>query len=102
VHLDLRDEAAERPARGGSSILRELEDANVALAGARGAPGGKLRENAPSVFGRFLIAPALPRFLADHPDLSDGCKLNPLELFQGRYGLRAHPAAHALLRPAPF
>jgi DNA-binding transcriptional LysR family regulator len=51
-------------------ILRELEDANLALAGVRAAPRGRLRVDAPSVLGRFVIAPAVPRFLEAHPELS--------------------------------
>jgi DNA-binding transcriptional LysR family regulator len=53
-----------------TKILRELEDANIALAGVRAAPSGRLRVDAPSALGRFVIAPAIPRFLAKHPALS--------------------------------
>jgi DNA-binding transcriptional LysR family regulator len=53
-----------------TKILHELEDANVALAGARAAPRGRLRVDAPSVLGRFVIAPVVPRFLEAHPELS--------------------------------
>ncbi|APR79204.1 Transcriptional regulator, LysR family protein [Minicystis rosea] len=52
------------------AILRDLEDANSALARARGAPRGRLRVDAPSVIGRNVLAPALPRFLDAHPELS--------------------------------
>jgi LysR family transcriptional regulator, regulator for bpeEF and oprC len=52
-------------------ILRELEDADGVLAqSARGAPRGRLRVDAPTVLGRYVLAPALPRFLDDYPDLS--------------------------------
>jgi DNA-binding transcriptional LysR family regulator len=52
-------------------ILRELEDADGALAqSSRGAPRGRLRVDAPTVLGRYVLAPALPRFLDDYPDLS--------------------------------
>lgn len=52
-------------------ILRELEDADGALASSsRGAPRGRLRVDAPMVLGRFVLARALPRFLGDYPDLS--------------------------------
>jgi DNA-binding transcriptional LysR family regulator len=53
-----------------TKILRELEDANLALAGGRAAPRGRLRVDTPTILGRFVIAPALPRFLAEHPALS--------------------------------
>ena len=53
-----------------SKILHELEDANLALAGARDAPRGRLRVDAPSSLGRFVIAPGVPHFLEAHPDLS--------------------------------
>jgi DNA-binding transcriptional LysR family regulator len=53
-----------------TKILRELEDANVALAGARATPRGRLRVDAPSVLGRYVIAPAVLQFLQTHPELS--------------------------------
>ena len=53
-----------------TKILHELEDANVSLAGVRAAPRGRLRVDAPSSLGRFIIAPGLPRFMEDHPELS--------------------------------
>jgi DNA-binding transcriptional LysR family regulator len=53
-----------------TKILRELEDANVALAGVRATPRGRLRVDAPSALGRYVIAPAIPRFLEAHPELS--------------------------------
>lgn len=51
-------------------ILRDLEDANSSLLSARGAPRGRLKVDAPSVVGRFVLAPALPKFLAKYPELS--------------------------------
>jgi LysR family transcriptional regulator, regulator for bpeEF and oprC len=53
-----------------TKILRELEDANVALAGARATPRGRLRVDAPSALSRYVIAPAVPLFLQTHPELS--------------------------------
>jgi DNA-binding transcriptional LysR family regulator len=53
-----------------SKILQELEDANVALAQVRGAPRGRLRVDMPTVIGRFLLAPELPRFLRSYPELA--------------------------------
>ncbi len=51
-------------------VLRELEDAEGALARARGTVGGLLRVDAPTVLVRFVVAPAMHRFLAAHPQLS--------------------------------
>jgi DNA-binding transcriptional LysR family regulator len=53
-----------------AKILRELEDANVALVRARGAPRGRLRVDAPTVLGRHMLGPSIPRFLAAYPELS--------------------------------
>jgi LysR family transcriptional regulator for bpeEF and oprC len=50
-------------------ILAELEAADEALRGTRLKPQGRLRVDVPLVFGRSLLAPALPRFQARYPDL---------------------------------
>jgi len=51
-------------------ILRDLEDAEGALAQSRGAVRGRLRVDAPTVLGRFVIAPAIHRLLEAHEELS--------------------------------
>jgi LysR family transcriptional regulator, regulator for bpeEF and oprC len=51
-------------------ILRDLEAADGAIAQSRGVVRGRLRVDAPTVLGRFVIAPAIPAFLDEHPDLS--------------------------------
>jgi len=51
-------------------ILRELEDANLALAHAHTAPRGRLRVDAPTSLSRYVIAGALPRFLEKYPEIS--------------------------------
>jgi DNA-binding transcriptional LysR family regulator len=51
-------------------ILRDLEDADGALARTRGAPRGRLRVDAPTALGRFVLAPSLPRFLDAYPEIS--------------------------------
>lgn len=51
-------------------VLRELEDAEGALAERRGTVAGLLRVDAPTVIGRFVVAPAIHRFLEAHPRLS--------------------------------
>ncbi|WP_437723799.1 LysR substrate-binding domain-containing protein [Sorangium sp. So ce861] len=48
-------------------ILEELQAAKQSIAHARGVPEGPLCVEAPAVFGRLLLVPALPRFLAEHP-----------------------------------
>ncbi len=51
-------------------ILRELEDADGAIARTRGVPRGRLRVDAPSTFGNYVLGPAIGRFLAAYPELS--------------------------------
>lgn len=51
-------------------ILRELEDADRAVASTRSAPRGRLRVDAPSMFGSHVLGPAIGRFLAAYPELS--------------------------------
>ncbi len=51
-------------------ILRELEDADGAIASTRSAPRGRLRVDAPSMFGGYVLGPAIGRFLAAYPELS--------------------------------
>jgi LysR family transcriptional regulator, regulator for bpeEF and oprC len=53
-----------------SKILGELEEAHVALARTRGAPRGRLRVDAPTSLGGYVLGPAIPRFLAAYPELS--------------------------------
>jgi DNA-binding transcriptional LysR family regulator len=51
-------------------ILRDLEEADGALARTRGAPRGRLRVDAPTVLGRFVLGPSVPRFLDAYPEIS--------------------------------
>ena len=51
-------------------IVDEVADAETALAGAQAEPQGLLRVSVPVAFGEFVLAPALPAFLARHPRLS--------------------------------
>jgi DNA-binding transcriptional LysR family regulator len=52
-------------------ILRDLEEADAAIARSpRGTPRGRLRVDVPTTLGRLVIAPAVPRFLDAHPDVS--------------------------------
>lgn len=50
-------------------ILTELQTADEAMQGMRLAPQGRLRVDVPVEFGRALLTPALPRFIARYPDL---------------------------------
>lgn len=50
--------------------LHELEEAEAEVSRLQGAPRGTLRINCPMSFGILHIAPALPGFLLDYPDLS--------------------------------
>ncbi len=52
------------------AILVELEDAESSLARATHAPRGRLRVDAPTVLVRYILGPALPKFLATYPDLA--------------------------------
>jgi len=50
-------------------ILNQLEEAELALSKARSTPTGTLRLDLTVAFGRLYIAPALPKFAAQYPDL---------------------------------
>jgi DNA-binding transcriptional LysR family regulator len=51
-------------------ILAELEDAEATLAHGTRAPRGRLRVDAPTILGRYLVGPAVPELLAANPELS--------------------------------
>jgi len=50
-------------------LLRELRELKAGLGGAVASARGRLRVDVPAAAGRYLIAPALPRFLERHPDI---------------------------------
>ncbi len=50
--------------------LQELEEAEAEVSRLQNAPRGTLKINSPMSFGILHISPALPDFLARHPDLS--------------------------------
>nr|WP_108610685.1 LysR family transcriptional regulator [Aminobacter sp. MSH1] len=52
------------------SILAELERANVEASESAASPRGLLKVSLPMVFGRVWIAPLLPAFLAEYPDIT--------------------------------
>ena len=50
-------------------ILAALDDAETAVSQGAGQPRGTLRATLPAAFGRLHVAPLLPDFLAEHPDM---------------------------------
>lgn len=67
--ISLTDDGANYYARC-ARILSELDAANVAVARAGREPRGRLRVDAPTVLARYVIGPALPRFLQQYSELS--------------------------------
>lgn len=51
-------------------IESEIEDAEAAVSQIRGTPRGLLRVSAPFTLANVLLVPALPEFLARHPDVT--------------------------------
>lgn len=51
-------------------ILQELDDAESAAAAGGGQIGGHLRITAPAGFGRRHVAPHVPAFVAQHPEVN--------------------------------
>ena len=51
-------------------VLAEVEDADRSVGQLSDAPRGQLRVSAPMSFGFLHLAPAIPAFLARHPDVT--------------------------------
>ena len=51
-------------------VLAELEAAEALAADSRARPRGELRINAPVTFGAYSLAPLLPAYMAEHPDVT--------------------------------
>lgn len=51
------------------SILRQVEETEVAMTAERSSVGGTLRITATAAFARRRLAPCLPRFMAQYPQL---------------------------------
>jgi DNA-binding transcriptional LysR family regulator len=68
-HLALTDEGRLFFERA-KSILAELDEVGALLNAGRGEPAGRLRIAAPTLLGRTIVAPLLPRFLAHHSAVS--------------------------------
>jgi len=57
-------------------ILREVEDAELAVAGFSGVPRGLLRVSAPVYFGELHVAPLLAELVRKNPELRIELSLN--------------------------
>lgn len=70
-------------------ILAELEAADASVARMRSIPRGVLRVGAPVIFGSALLAPALPKYFADNPEVRVEMTLNNrvLDLLDEGYDL---------------
>lgn len=66
----------ERYLRYCQRVMRELQSAEDELSHARERPQGRLSVDVPGPFGRHLLVPALPGFLARYPDLSVDIRIN--------------------------
>ena len=67
--LSVTDDGARFCARC-KSILFDLEDAEAAITNRAGRPSGRLRVDAPTSLVRYVIGPALPKFLGAYPELA--------------------------------
>lgn len=56
--------------------LGQLDHAENEVAESRGVPRGRLRVDVPVSLGRRIIVPALPRFIAQYPELSVQMSMN--------------------------
>jgi DNA-binding transcriptional LysR family regulator len=59
-----------------TGILADLEEAELALTRLQEEPRGSLRINAPMTFGTLYLAPMVPGFIAQYPDLKVELTLN--------------------------
>lgn len=50
-------------------ILADLNEANAMAAKSNAAPRGRLRVDVPIIFADFIVGPAIPKFLAQYPEL---------------------------------
>lgn len=57
-------------------VLAELEAAEALAAESRARPRGELRVNAPITFGAFSLAPLLPVYMAENPEVTVRLTLN--------------------------
>jgi DNA-binding transcriptional LysR family regulator len=57
-------------------VLAELEAAEALVAESRAKPRGELRVNAPLTFGAYSLAPLLPAFMIENPEVTVRLTLN--------------------------
>ena len=57
-------------------ILSDIDEANLSVTRLQAAPRGRLRVNAPMSFGVRHLAPAIPDFLALHPEVEIDMTMN--------------------------
>jgi DNA-binding transcriptional LysR family regulator len=68
----------ERLYESAARILRDVREAEDAIGCARDMPRGQLKVSVPTVVGRRVIVPALPRFIEKYPDLKIDLRLDDL------------------------
>ena len=51
------------------ALLQEMQDLESTLKSAASKPAGRLKVDVPAVFGRHVLAPALPEFFKNYPDM---------------------------------
>ncbi|MGG1948559.1 LysR family transcriptional regulator [Trinickia sp. NRRL B-1857] len=52
------------------AVLREIDDMEASMSHSRNAPRGRLKVSMPPAMAKQIVVPALPGFLAAHPDLT--------------------------------
>ncbi|CAN5745997.1 LysR family transcriptional regulator [soil metagenome] len=72
--LSLTEDGRQYLARA-RRIVADVEDADRLLGEQRGEPGGSLSVAAPVLFGQYHVAPAITRFLQQHPQMRIGLML---------------------------
>jgi DNA-binding transcriptional LysR family regulator len=77
-------EAGELYARQAEQILHQVEEANASVSSLELKPRGMLRVHSRLLVGQQYIVPALPRFLAAHPDVRVDLSLSntPVDLIE--------------------
>jgi DNA-binding transcriptional LysR family regulator len=91
------------------SVLRDVAEAEDAVASSRGAPAGLLRLSAPISFGVARLAPALPDFMAQHPKVEVELSLSDARIdaigegFDAAFRVGPLPDSGLIARPlAPY
>ena len=51
-------------------LLREIAELEIQVRGATVTPAGRLRVDVPAAFGRHVLMPSLPQFLARYPEIN--------------------------------